>query len=164
LLDLDQPGLTSAERKELVDRLTMIEEGMHTCYVGVDENDKACYMQWLIGPNENENLQRLFRGGFPWLDQDEALLEDAFTPASHRGLGIMSCAMAHIAEKGTDIGARYVITFVHDQNVASLKGCKRSGFVPYKLRIEKDFLFRRTISFAKLPEGTPYPFDKKKQN
>jgi RimJ/RimL family protein N-acetyltransferase len=116
-------------------------------------------MQWLIGPNENLNLQRIFRGGFPWLEPNEALLEDAFTPESHRGLGIMSCAMAHIAERGLAINARYVITFVHESNIPSLKGCKRAGFVPYKLRREQNFLFHRTISFASLPLGTPYPFD-----
>lgn len=159
LLDLDRPELSDQERKERMDRLILLKEGVQTCYVAVDQNDRACYMQWLIGPKENMNLQRLFHGGFPWLQQDEALLEDAFTPESRRGLGIMSCAMAHIAKRGEDIHARYVITFVHDQNIPSLKGCKRSGFVPYKLRREKNILFRRSFTFSMLPEGTPYPFD-----
>jgi hypothetical protein len=61
----------------------LLREGVQTCYVGVDQNDTACYMQWLIGPKENMNFQRIFHGGFPWLKQDEALLEDAFTPESH---------------------------------------------------------------------------------
>ncbi len=46
------------------------------------------------------------------LPPNEALLEGAYTPASHRGLGIMPAAMALIAEKAETIGARYVITFV----------------------------------------------------
>ena len=134
---------------------------MHTCYVGVDQNDRACYMQWLIGPEENTNLQRIYHGGFPWLEEDEALLEDAFTPEAYRGLGIMSCAMAQIAERGKDINARYIITFVWENNIPSLKGCKRSGFVPYKLRRVRNLFFHRSITFTKLREGTPYPFDSK---
>jgi hypothetical protein len=41
------------------------------------------------------------------LSPDEALLEGAFTPESHRGQGIMPQAMASIAEKAKDLGARY---------------------------------------------------------
>jgi RimJ/RimL family protein N-acetyltransferase len=161
LLNLDDPSLSDQERRERTDRLVLLKEGVETCYVAVDQSDRPCYMQWLIGPNENLSLQRIFSGGFPWLESNEALLEDAFTPESHRGLGIMSCAMAQIAERGSAINARYIITFVHDQNIPSLKGCKRAGFVPYMLRYEKNRFFRRTISFSLLPAGTPYPFDTK---
>ena len=41
--------------------------------------------------------------------------------------------MAQIAERGTDLGARWVITFVTVDNIPSLKGCQRAGFVPYLL-------------------------------
>jgi len=73
----------------------------------------------------------------------------------------MAAAMALVAERGREIGARYVITFVEQNNIASLKGCKRAGFSPYLLRHEKWFLFRRSLSLDKLPDGTPYPFDVK---
>lgn len=159
LLNLDRLGISAREKKENMDRLMFVQEGVRTCYVAADQNDVACYMQWLIGHEENDNLQRIFHGGMPTLERDEALLEDAFTPESHRGLGIMSCAMAHIAERARDINARYVITFVDEENIPSLKGCKRAGFVPYKLRRETNFLFNRRITFTTLPEGTQYPFD-----
>jgi hypothetical protein len=97
-------------KKELVDRLAL-KEGVQACYVAVDQHDIACYMQWLIGSNVNEHIKRIYHGGFPWLERDEALLEDAYTPEQRRGLGIMSCAMAQIAERGKDIGARFIITF-----------------------------------------------------
>jgi hypothetical protein len=48
---------------------------------------------------------------------------------------------------------------VCDENIPSLKGCKRAGFVPYKLRRVKNCFLRRTITFTLLPEGTSYPFD-----
>lgn len=159
LFNVSRPGLSEAERKEIFDRQFLLREGVSTCYVGVDQRDIPCYVQWLIGSDENEKLQKTFRGGFPVLNSDEALLEDAFTPAAFRGLGIMSSAMAQIAERGKNIGARYVITFVHEENVPSLKGCKRAGFFPYKIRRETNFLFLRRFKFLPLPEGTQYPFD-----
>jgi GNAT superfamily N-acetyltransferase len=159
LFDATRPGLSDVERKEIYDRQMLWREKVQTCYVGVDQRDTPCYVQWLIGPNENAKLQKIFKGGFPVLRNDEALLEDAYTPEAFRGLGIMSSAMAQIAEQGKQIGARYVITFVHEDNIPSLKGCKRSGFVPYKMRRETNFLFLRRFTFTPLPEGTPYPFD-----
>jgi hypothetical protein len=160
LLDLERPGLTSSERRELIERILLHKEGVRTCYVAVDKRNGApCYMQWLIGSDENLSLKRIFRGGFPWLKPNEVLAEDAFTAESYRGLGIMSCAMAKIAEREATTNVRYVIGFVHNQNVASLKSCQRAGFVPYMIRKEKNFFFRRSITFLDLPLGTPYPFD-----
>ena len=75
----------------------------------------------------------------------------------------MPAAMARIAERGKDIGARYVMTFVAESNTPSLKGCKRAGFYLYMMRREKWFLFRRKLTFTKLPENTPYPFDVAKE-
>ena len=87
------------------------------------------------------------------------MLEFAFTPEAHQGKGIMAAAMARIAERGADLGARYVITFVDHENVPALKGCQRSGFRPYLLRSDRWRLLRRRVSFEPLPPGTPYPFD-----
>lgn len=112
-------------RKGFVQKVTL-EGG----YVAIDERDGLpCYAQWLLGARRNDVIASL--SGFPQLAADEALLENAYTPPSHRGLGIMSAAMAAIAERASDIGARYVITLVGIDNVASLKGCHRSGFAPY---------------------------------
>ncbi len=60
--------------------------------------------------------------------------------------------MARIAEKGSEIGARWIITFVSTDNIPSLKGCMRSGFHPYILRTERWFLFNRTVKFTEIPE------------
>lgn len=49
----------------------------------------------------------------------------------------MPHAMAKIAEKGKDLGARRVVTFVAHDNLPALKGCKRAGFSPYLVRRER---------------------------
>jgi RimJ/RimL family protein N-acetyltransferase len=69
----------------------------------------------------------------------------------------MAAAMAQIAERARDFGARKVLTFVATDNIASLKGCQRAGFHPHLLhrRTRLGFgLFTRD-HFETLPEGDP---------
>jgi RimJ/RimL family protein N-acetyltransferase len=150
LLAVDETDEGQADQRRI--QRELLDEGFGTCYVAVDEEDRPCYMQLLIGPEDNEHLQRYFRGTMPWLEPGTALLEGAYTNPRYRGMGIMAAAMARIAERGTDLGARTVVTFVHDDNVASLKGCARAGFTPYTKRVERHLLLRRTVTFTPLPE------------
>ena len=66
---------------------------------------------------------------------------------------------AAFIEKGKDLGARWVVTFVTHDNVPSLKGCQRSGFSPYLSREERWQAFMHSVTFTPLPEGTPYSFE-----
>ena len=68
-----------------------------------------------------------------------------------------SAAMALIAERADDIGARHVLTFVEQNNIASLKGCQRSGFFPDLLhrQVRLGFGVFRRDSFAKLTNDDP---------
>lgn len=130
ILFADDARLSEGERMELVWRRAHFAKRLPTCFVAIDErNSQPCYVQWLMTAANNADIQRL--GPFPWLAADEGLLENAYTPPAHRGLGIMSSAMAQIAERGTKLGLRYVMTFVGDDNIASLKGCEKSGFQPH---------------------------------
>ena len=129
----------------------IVEANLPTCYVAANADDEACYMQWLIGPEQNQRIQDCFGGIFPMLAPDEALLEAAYTPRAHRGKHIMPAAMACIAEKGIELGVRWAITFVGVENTASLKGCKRAGFEPYQLRTNDWSWFRHRTKFRPLP-------------
>lgn len=159
LLGTHNPDLCGAGRLDRLNRQNMIKAGFRTCYVAVTRDDVPCYMQFLIGPDENQLLRTHFRGLYPHLSKDEALLEGAFTPEAFRGQRIMPSAMAQIARKAAELGARWVITYVGNDNIASLKGCKRAGFFPFQEREECWRLFRQSVSFTALPPGTPYVFD-----
>ena len=159
LLDIHTPSITSEGVEERLMRILLLQSKIPTCYVAVTPDGRPCYMQWLIGPSENDNVKKFFVDRFPLFAPDEALLEFALTLEAHRGQGIMPCAMAQIAKQAADLGARWVITFVMDDNIPSLKGCKRAGFVPYLTRREQWRLFHRRMTFTPLPPGTPYPFD-----
>jgi GNAT superfamily N-acetyltransferase len=141
LLPADTSSLDPDDRIEVAWRVRFAGKfGLDGGFVAIDERSgQPCYMQWLLGPERNEEIARL--RSFPRLAEGEALLENAYTPARHRGLGIMSAAMAQIAERGAETGARSVLTFVGRDNPASLKGCRRAGFSPDMVHTRRDLAF-----------------------
>ena len=61
----------------------------------------------------------------------------------------MPAAMSKISEKAKDLNARWVLTFVAQDNIPSLKGCYKAGFKEYLLRSDKWFIhpFFRSLKF-----------------
>ncbi|MGZ8397839.1 MAG: N-acetyltransferase family protein [Gemmatimonadales bacterium] len=141
------PGLSADERLWRLAQLRLLRSGLGTCYVAIAPDGKPCYMQWIMPSSENARLGAFFGNLYPRLGPDEALLEGAYTPDAYRGKGIMAAAMTQVAERAADAGARWVITFVDEQNQGSVKGCIRSGFTPYLRRREKFRLFYRQVTF-----------------
>lgn len=143
-------------RLEVLHRMTFLAERVPTPFVAIDLlHNRPCFLQWLMTAASNDDIQRYFRGRFPVLDADEALLEYAFTPAAYRGNGIMPAAMAMIAEKAAALGGRYVITFVLRENAAALKGCSKAGFAPYSIRRDRHYFFRLIRRRSFLPISGP---------
>jgi hypothetical protein len=136
-------------------RERFLELRIGTCYVAVDDEEQVCYVQWLVGPEHNRLLDA--HTNLPLLQDGEALLENAFTPAALRGRGIMSCAMAQIAERATELPARWVITVVSENNVPSIKGCVKAGFDPYRLKLDGWRALRHRICYTDLPSGYALP-------
>lgn len=142
------PGLSSksAWYRRLQRRLLMA--GLPGCWIAVKTDGKPCYMQWLVTGKDGARARALWGDLFPTLAAGEALVEGIFTAEDHRRAGIMGHAMAQIAEAATGLGVRRVLVFVSERNAASLKGCRKAGFVPYIERIETWFLFRRRVRFT----------------
>ncbi len=150
-----EPGLSADEAFWRLGQRRLLESGLQTCYVAIAPENRPCYMQWVIPASENERLKAVFGNLYPVLGPDEALLEGAYTPEAYRGKGIMSAAMTQIAERAAEHEARWVITFVDEQNQASLKGCIRAGFTPYLRRHEKFRGFYRRVTFEPLRSQLP---------
>jgi RimJ/RimL family protein N-acetyltransferase len=142
------PGLSSDEAFWRLGQRRLLKSGLQTCYVAIAPEGKPCYMQWVIPPSQNDRLKTFFGNLYPVLAPDEALLEGAYTPEAYRGKGIMGAAMAEVAARAVDHGARWVITFVDQENEASFKGCIRAGFTPYLQRNERFRWFRRQVTFT----------------
>jgi GNAT superfamily N-acetyltransferase len=150
-----EPGLPAdAAYSRLVQR-RLLRSGLRTCYVAIAPDGKPCYMQWAIPSTENDRMRAVFGNLYPVLGAEEALLEGAYTPDNYRGKGIMGAAMAQVAERAADLGARWVITFVDAANPASFKGCIRAGFAPYVKRYEHFRLFYRQVRFERLEPAEP---------
>ena len=151
LLDFRADDVSSAERVDRERRARLVDARLPTAYVAVTEENAPCYVQWLVGAEQNARIQQVWNGEFPILAADEALLEGAFTPEAFRGRRIMPAAMARIAEAATELGARRVITFVTEDNVPSLKGCGRAGFAPASARLIRRRLFRTLVEPIAVP-------------
>jgi hypothetical protein len=155
-LDPGQPGISSEEMFARLTQRRLLNSGLQTCYVAIGPTGKPSFMQWVVLARDNESLRRTFGTLYPGLAPDEALLEGAFTPETSRGMGVMSAAMAQIAERAREAGVRWAITFVDEANPASVKGCLRAGFAPYVRRVEQFRFFRRRVTFIGIPpSGIP---------
>lgn len=153
LRDLFPPNDGAAaegERADVAWRLRAAAYGTlpSRCYVLVDGNSgRPCHIQWLTGPGYGDAIRR--SGALPELADDEAMLENAYTPTGFRCLGIMSAAVHLIAERAKASGKRQVLAFVDADNIASLKAVERAGLAPWSVRTRRQFGFGivRTVRF-----------------
>ncbi len=129
--------------------LAFIDAAFPTCFVATHEGT-PCYIQWLISHHSNKKLDAYFGGYMPPLPRNEVVLEGAFIPFRYRGRKIMPLAMARIAEKGKDLGARFAMTYVQDFNLPSIRCVLQAGFRPYMKRTALRRPGRRDIAFRLL--------------
>ena len=145
--DTDDPEILKARPG----RFAILRAKIPTCYLAVTASGQIAYMQWLVAQPDIERFKPFFDGQLGTLRQDEVLLEFAYTFEQFRGQKIMGAAMAAIAEKGLQSGARYAVTFVQRDNIAALKGCGSAGFAPYMIREERWRLFSFKEIYKNLP-------------
>jgi len=126
--------------------------GVKTCYVTEIEEKIPCHMQWMIGPEENNRLSQFTGGGLPRINDNEVLLENAFTTEAYRRRGIEMWTVKQLLEKAVASGAGRAILFVRDTNTVTQKIVRRLGFVPYIEKIDFRFLFFRKITFQPIPK------------
>lgn len=166
ILPLDTSHLPRHEQREVEVRRAHLAADIPTCFVAIDlRTHTPCFLQWLMGPDQNDRIRKFFKGRFPRLAFDEALLENAYTPPHYRSLAIMPHAMALIAARARAQGARHVLTFVQHDNIPSLKGCVRAGFRPGLLRVDTRMLcgLIRNRKFFQLPKDMSFPFEQTAQ-
>ncbi len=163
-LALDGPDMTDDAAHTILQQRRLLDSKVGTCWIAVDPDGRPAYMQCLVQPEHTDRLRGLFGDLYPRLLPGHALLEGAYTPPDFRGKGIMAHAMALIAASAADQDVRSVVTFVGEDNIASLKGCKKAGFWPYTRRLEVYRFGRRQVRYEPLPPGTPYAFDQPERN
>lgn len=140
---------------------------VQTCYVATIDDGIPCFRCWLINSSQNKKLKEIWRGSYPTLKKDEVLLENAVTIPKYRGWGLHPTAMYSVAMKSKDIGANFALSFCLLSNKNAIRSFNYAGFYPYTLRIEKWFLFKKSVSFKEIPDDILEYYEKiipKKKN
>ena len=150
------------ERADIEWRLRMVEHGAlkSQCFVAVDETtDRPCHIQWLTEGYDNTIRDA---AALPALSLDEALLENAYTPLAYRSRGILSAVTARIAEFAAESGLRYVVGFIDQHNVASLRGGQRAGLIPWQIQMQRQYAFGllRRVRFKPVPADFRLPHER----
>lgn len=138
--------------KEGLRHTRLVQEQIPKCYVATTLENITVYRQWLFTQKSQQLVIDYFGPIFPEISKNEAIVEGVFTHPDYRGLRIMSNAMSEIVQQQHYKNLKRIIAFVNEENKASLKGFYRMGFVPYMIRKEVWFLFRRKISFIEMSE------------
>ncbi|WCO03306.1 GNAT family N-acetyltransferase [Psychroserpens ponticola] len=130
----------------------LVEEQIPKCYVATTNENRTIYRQWLFTHKYQQQVIDYFGPIFPKISINEAIIEGVFTHPDYRGLRIMSDAMSKIIQQQQYKNIKRVIAFVEESNKASLKGFYRIGFLPYMIRKEVWFLFRRKVTLVQMSE------------
>jgi GNAT superfamily N-acetyltransferase len=150
----DVPGLDPREKQMRVDQRWLMSGDLPTPWVAVGPDGAVCFMTFLLTARDNAVIRARWGELLPELQPGEALIEGPFAGESARGLGIMKDACRQILERARDSGVRYVLGFIGEANLASLKVAEYGGFDPFLKREESWFLFRRRIRFVPFADAT----------
>jgi GNAT superfamily N-acetyltransferase len=126
--------VTGSDAVEVYARERLRQAGVQTGYLSRDPQGEPMYVHWLVTPETQEGLHAFQPGRYRQLADDEALIEGAYTFSRFRGLGLMAASQYQLLQRARDRGLHSVWTYVAVDNIPSLKGCARVGFVPNHLR------------------------------
>lgn len=144
--------VTGADAVEVYARERLREGNVHTAYVSRDPEGAAMYTQWLITPDTQEALHAFQPGRYRQLESADGLIEGAYTFSQFRGLGLMAASQYQLLAHARERGLQRVWTYVGTDNVPSLKGCARVGFVPHHIRRNHRRLGAMRTEFTRLTE------------
>lgn len=152
----DQPGLPPEAAQHRADQRWLLKSDLPTCWVAVDSEGAVHYMAWLLLARDNPLIRARWGARFPQLQPDEALIEGVYVSPALRSLGVMTAASCEVADRARELGIRYVMGFIGEQNVASLKAADKSGFSPFVVREESWIMLRRRVRFVPVADATMY--------
>jgi hypothetical protein len=150
----DVPGLDPRSAQMRADQRWLMSGDLPPPWVAVDPDGAVCFMTFMLTARDNAVIQAKWEGMLPQLQPDEVLIEGPFAGESARGLGIMTEVAGRLLQVAADSGARYVMGFIGEANVATLKVVELGGLAPFVKREERWFLFRRRILFLPIADAT----------
>jgi Acetyltransferase (GNAT) family len=121
---------TGTEYGQALRRVLVCRAGIRGLHVARDGGGEPIYAQWLLSGEQRDRLRARLPGPWRPLAGDEMTVEFAYTFTRHRGMGVMAAGMGGLVEIAADRGAARVYTYVRPDNVPSLRGCAKVGFLP----------------------------------
>jgi hypothetical protein len=145
-LERELPRTSGSDYLEVLLRLRTCEAGIRELFVADGAVAEPAYCQWLVRPHDQWPLHEHAPGRYSALRTDEVLLEGAYTFLAYRRQGAMADGMWQLLARARDEGARAAITYVADDNRASLRGCAAVGFEPdHMVRADRRLGLRSTV-------------------
>jgi hypothetical protein len=119
--------------QQLLNREWLYRSGFGKWYVArSSDTGELCFIQAVIGPEDNHLLDDGFKGWFPRLKQDEILLEGAYAFEKFRGGGLCHAVASEIIGIYRKQGFKKMITYVRADNAASFKAGEKTGFKKFE--------------------------------
>ncbi len=146
----DVPGLEPRLARERANQRWLLNSGLPTPWVVVDQDGSVVVMTWLFTARDNDAVRAVFGRLLPPLKSDEVSIEGSFTAESHRGLGILPTLATQLVDRASASGARRAVTFMAEWNAPSLRAGEKVGWYPFTQREERWLLFHRRIRFLPL--------------
>ena len=144
--DMDEVWqLVHTESKESIEILLymkwLYQCGFRNWYVArTTETSEICFVDSVIGPEDNAVLEKHFKGWFPQLKEGEVLVEGAYAVEKYRGQGITTCANVDINLLCKRQGYKTIILYLNKNNFPSLKLAEKMGFSRFEeVPISKTF-------------------------
>ena len=111
--------LKQADRRDLLARIRFYEDGFHNCY-GMKVDDKIAYIQWIVYPDENHIIQKFYRSRFNQINENQVLIENAFTFPEFRSKGYLPYVTRILLKKAHERGYTSAVGYIKFNNIVSL--------------------------------------------
>ncbi len=120
------------DRREILARIQLYEQGFHHCYV-FKVGNKIAYWQWLIYASENHLIRKYYSKIFFPVKEEQVIIENAFTFPEFRGFGYLPYVSRLLLEKAREDGCRSAIGYIKINKIISLNEFYQMGFKTIRL-------------------------------
>jgi hypothetical protein len=152
LVEADVPQLFDAWARThqtgvVEERLGLIASRVGRPLVGIDLEDRPCFMIWMATSGENERLRAVFGGAYPVLQPGEGVIDGMFVPRTFEDTNVVHSALREVAALARRVGLHRLITFPYHSNAASLIALRQAGFLPYCVKVDSRHFFLHQVIF-----------------
>lgn len=140
-------SLDPNSKVEVLSRILFYNYGFENCYIGITKEGEIAYLQWLVYPYENINIEKHFQNIFYPLRENQVMIENVFTFPKFRGLNLMPAITIRLLNIAKESGCKSAIMYVRNDRITAVNENVRLGFKITKMVTEYRFMgkIKRTL-------------------